>query len=236
MVGIASSRAKRDRLREALANRGRKRATADLHDDVVEPSVGVGELVAERAAAVDREPVVRALARERDRAARDRFAEPEHARIARRILGAAGTRLGRRSELPQPTEDALVGPGRDEDRERPARGTRDDRGGDRGVPAARDGERTRPLDADHIEPDGDSHDVTALVRPPHVPGLVLDPRPERFAEPERRHREPGAVDANDRLVETGNNVDVLRVALRTAIRGHQGAVTQERVHLVVARP
>ena len=120
-----------------------ERASADLHDEVVQRNVRIGELVAECAPAVDGEAVVGTLAGERDRARGYGLAQPQHAGVARRVVVAAGARLDLCVELAQTRDDRVICPGRHEHAQRAVRRACDDRGGQRGVAAARDGELAR---------------------------------------------------------------------------------------------
>ena len=84
----------------------------------------------------------------------------------------------------------VVGVDRHEDPQPPAGRGRDDRGGERGVPAAGDGERRVPVEGGeaehlrHLEVQRHAHQVARLVRPGHVSGLVLHPHAPRLDEAE----------------------------------------------------
>ncbi len=99
-----------------------------------------GHLVAERLTALDGEPVLVSLAREGQGAFLDRALEVVIGGVAGEAVGArADGDLG--SERLQPAEHDGIGVRRDEHEQPPAAGRRDDRCGQRGVPAAGDGER-----------------------------------------------------------------------------------------------
>src|SRR5262249_2860544 len=136
--------------------------------------------VAERLPAFDRQPVVRPLAPEWQRAAVDRLAEAH----VTGIPSSAWLALAHVDHGAEPLE--LF----DYDRVRVRRyehgewtpgGARHDGGCERGVAARRDGERVRGPRArhstealEHLEVDRDSHQVPRLVRARHVRGLVFD--------------------------------------------------------------
>ena len=129
-------------LAEALGKARRQGASPDLDDHVVDRDAGVGDLVAERPAAVDREPVVGPLARERHRTRGDRLSESVHARIAWRIAVVSGTHLDRGAELAEAIDHGRVGPRRYVHGEGARRRLCDHCSGECSVAAAGDGQGT----------------------------------------------------------------------------------------------
>ena len=138
------------------------------------------ELLAERLAALDREPVQVALARERERSLVERLQQPavRSGRPAPPSRGQTVTRAPSSSRRASTTGSASTGT---KTRSVAAAGRCDDGRGERGVAAARDRELGAPGRVGEPEPLRDleveqhAEEVPGLVRAGDVAGLVLDP-------------------------------------------------------------
>ena len=210
-------------LGQRLRHSTRQRAAADLNDDVIEsssPGESSCHLVTERLAALDGEPVLVPLARERERTVRDRRLEAVIGRVANDALSRGHDR-DLRSQLAQPVQHDRLGVGRDENQEPPAPRGSDDCGGQGSVPAAGDGER-RPRAHGHAQPPDnlemqeDPEQMACLVRAGDVARLVLHRdrrrRPDAVGE-----RGAGANGVTDETVSVHLR-DLLRRALAPARR------------------
>ena len=252
--GHPAERAQVRRLAQRLDAGAGQRSPADLDDQVIQGAAlarQIGhELVAEGLAALDGQPVLRALGGERQRPPRQLLPQPQVRRVAERA-GRARADDHRGLEFAQPGGQAGVGVGRDEHGQPPAAGPGHHGRGQGRVPAAGDGqlpaaggvEQTAALHDRQV--DEHAHQVAALVRARHVAGLVLDPHPAgggegqglaqfRAAE-ERRGAEPVPVHGGDRRVERGDQVAVAGVGQAAGpghvVGVHERAVAQERVRL-----
>ena len=247
--------AQRGGVREPQRDPRGERAAAHLDHDPVDRATrcpdAVDHLPRERRTALDRQPVVRALAGERDGAGGDRLLEPE----VRGVTGLA--RLPRahdhaRPERPQLVHDAGIRAVGDEHPQLAPAGPGDDRCREGRVATARDGQRQRRIEpGDRVgDPELQQHpeQVAGLVRSGNVAGLVLDPHrapgsePRGIGEPagEGQRRRPEAVprDLRHGIVQLPHEVHVARVRPARG-PGHvigveQRAVPDERVRIQVA--
>ena len=200
----------------------------------------VGDLVAERLAAFDREAVVGPLAGERDRALRDRLAAGG-GRWGRPVSpsrrGTTWTAAPSSSSRRTTGSSAHVG---HEHVEVPLGGARDDARGERRVPTARDREGPvasgdQPDALHHLQPDQHAHQVPRLVRAGDVAGLVLHPERAGSSRAGRERRAPRArrrasrgtrpVDRGHAVVERPHERDVAR---RRTSRGRARRRTRGR--------
>ncbi len=205
----------------------RERAAADLDDEPVEAARRRGSwahLLAERLAALDREPVDVALAGERQRAGGERGAE---ARATRGVACAPGRARADRDARAELLADAPSRPGRRRRGTktcsvRPA-GRGDDRGRERGVAAARDREvaagapeSARPRRSATSSWSSDAEQVARLVRARDVPGLVLHPDAASAAKPSSSAQLVAARERRDAKAVPVDGRDARRRAARTS--------------------
>ena len=214
-----------------------------------------GHLPTDRASPVEAPGVLRTLHRERNRAGAHGGPEPVHTRVAGHVWRLAGAVLDGGAQADEGRHDGLVSPLGHEHRDRPGEGRGQGRGGERRVPAGRNGQRgpvgpappghQRALFGDD-EMQGDRHQVAGLVAAGDVAGLVFDPdaavraEPEGFGEPVRAlqwcpmepdpaHGRNGGVEATDALDPV---VGPEAGGGRERVPGKVGAQRHERVGIV----
>ncbi len=248
--------AERTRLGQALRTGRGEGAAPDLDDHPVQGHAFARDrlrhLEGQRFAALDRESVERALARERDRPVLDGRKQSAHGRVAM-AARRPPDELDPRMEALEPGQDGRVGVGRDEDVEPTPRGMRDDGRSQGGVPTARDGQRpalergVEGLPDEQLE--HDAHQVAGLVRAGHAPRLVLDPDAviragsqdgaQGIRSLERCDAEPVAVHGRHGPVQPMDETDVALVrppGCPSDVPGTEHlAIADERVGVVVRR-
>ena len=167
-----------------------------------------GDLIAEGLSAFDGEAVVAALTRERQRALRDCLAEAVDRWIAKhRRIAEANRNSG--AQLAEFGDDFCICHVGNIDLERSVGGAGYDRGSQRGIAAARDGEWSvgagRCADPAKalfdLEEQSDAHEMPSLVRAGDVAGLVLDEGSDPRLPGERCSRKAAAIDRGHALVE-----------------------------------
>ena len=236
-----------DGVGERLDAAAGQRPAAHLHEQpgMVDAASGqlFGQFEAERAAAVDREQVVGALAAEGHGALGDELACPQYARIADFVVVSfAGPDVG--AQAGELVDHTGVGPWRDMDRQWSSGCPGDNGGSERCVTARGNGKRGVDGNALDLEVDRQPEEVAGLVGARDVAGLVLGPEPTPLADglghlcyaEEWRGAKARAVHLGDGVIEAPDEVDVGTVVEPCSeggvVRPEQVAEPDERIGIV----